>query len=212
MDPTAPKNPNATGSQAGSGQTVIQPGQFVVAGEDAPQPIPAQETSLPSSAPAPTVSLAGERQPTAEPQVTPNSAASGIGNQPDPTPFTQPAPGQVAQDSAQGTQAAAGGPPPKKSGGPKALIIILVFALLAGIIGAVAYFFILPMIQNKADEPITDEQIIETSPIPQNPDNNSGFGNLPESTTPADTLMPPADDLNAPIEGAPVDPLTIPTQ
>ncbi|KKR78072.1 MAG: hypothetical protein UU23_C0004G0054 [Candidatus Curtissbacteria bacterium GW2011_GWA1_40_9] len=205
MDPAAPNNPDNTNSKENSSQTTIQPGQFVVAGEDAPQQTSPAVTPQQSSTSAPSVSLAGERQIPADSQVTPNSAASGVGTQPDPTPYSQPV-SELPQDPTQSMQQAVGGEEPKKSGGIKTILTILSFAVLAGIITAVVYFFVLPMVQKKKDESLVDEQIIETSPSPQNSGTSTGFGEIPESTTtPEETINPPAEET-------PVDPLTIPTQ
>lgn len=199
MDPTAP-NDNGQNPQSGNPQTPIQAGQFVVAGEDAPQPAPTENPATPK------VSLAGERQPQTMPQ-TPNAVASGT-TQPDPTPFTPPgsSPTPSAQDAGQLAQQA-----PKTGGGSKTILIILAVLVLLAILAAVAYFFVLPML-NKQKTSTTDEQVVETSPPIQRTDTDPGFGEIPESTTSSEDTGLPPDTGETVVEDPTVDPLTTPAQ
>lgn len=188
MDPTAPNNNNGQNPQ-----TPVQPGQFVVAGEDM-QP----QAAVPSSPAQPTVSLAGERAPDAAPQ-TPMAAASGAA-QPDPTPFSPTPPG--TPQAAVPANAPSGG-----GGGAKKILVLLAVLVLIGIIGAVAYFFALPMINKNSQETVTDQIIEETSPPPGRTETDPTFGEIPESTTSTETV--PATDLPTGGETV-VDPLAPP--
>lgn len=208
MDP-AQSNPNNPNGQSGTTGAVIQPGQFVVAGE---QPQQSPQNTEPAPGPMPSVSLAGERQPAAEMPVTPNAAASGMGSQPDPAPFTPPVTGQAAQNQAQNVQSPAGGEAPK-GGKTKIIFVILALLVLAGIVSAVVYFFVLPMMQNKTDDAVVDEQIIETTPSPPSTGSGTGFGEIPESTsTPDDNTTVPNGATEPAPQGETVDPLAVPTQ
>lgn len=205
MDPTAPNN-NGQNPPSANPQTPIQPGQFVVAGDDAPT-----ASAMPSSPPAPTqpaVSLAGERQPGAEPQILASTPASGAATQPDPTPFTQPVPGVLPADSAAQAVQSVGDAP--KGGGSKKIFIMLAVVVLLGIIAAVGYFFVLPQVQKK-EETTAATDIIEEEPSSTPAATDGGFGEIPESTAPAqETPASPATDIT--IEETAVDPLTTPAQ
>lgn len=192
MDPTAPDN---KGQNPQSPQNPIQPGQFVVAGEDGgattPTAAPPQEPT-----PQPKVSLAGQRQPDANPQVVPNAAASGATNQPDPTPFNPSAPGQTAQ----GANVPPAAESAKKSGGMKIVLVFLAILALVGIIAAVIYFFVLPMVKKQESTTDTADTMVE-EPSPPAQRTEGGFGQLPESTGSAQdspTASPTTDPLASP--------------
>lgn len=196
MDPTAPNN-NGQNPPSENPQTPIQPGQFVVAGDDGPA---SPQVAASSTPPQPAVSLAGERAPGAEPQILASTPASGASTQPDPTPFSQPTPGVPPVDSA----AQSVGDVPK-GGGSKKILVLLAVVVLLGIIAAVAYFFVLPQIQKKEETTATTD-IIEQEPSPTPTTTDGGFGEIPESTA---TASPSTTDL--PAETV-VDPLTTPAQ
>jgi len=202
MDPTAPKN-NGQNPPSANPQTPIQPGQFVVAGDDALTAPQVATPIAPPPPPQPAVSLAGERQAGAEPQILASTPASGGSTQPDPTPFSQPVPGIPSADSAAQAVQSVGDPP--KGGGSKKILVLLAVVVLLGIIAAVVYFFVLPQIQKKEETTATTDVLVEEpSPTPQVTD--GGFGEIPESTT---TASPSTTDL--PPETA-VDPLASPAQ
>lgn len=183
MDPTAPNN-----NQPNSGNTTppnpIQPGQFVVAGEDQQPtqnsaPAAPQATQDPAP-PQPAVSLAGERQESAAPLPMPTAPAANGATQPDPTPFTAPGIGQQST------------PEKPKGGGSKMIIIIFAVVMFLAIIGAVVYFFVLPGLKSNAakNQTSTDVQVEEPSSPP--PNTGTGFGDIPDSTESAQQA-PPAD-------------------
>jgi len=186
LDPTAPNNnqPN----QGNTPPSPIQPGQFVVAGEDQqPQPTPTSATPQtvqnPPQASQPTVSLAGERSDQAIPQVLPNAAAGSASTQPDPTPFTAPNINQQATPDQT-----------KSGGGSKIKMVIIIVAILAliAIIGATVYLFVLPKLKGNTAKPqtSTDVQIEEPSPLP--PKTGNGFGDIPQSTESSQPTTPTA--------------------
>ncbi len=202
MDPTAPNNNGQTPPPANP-QNPVQPGQFVVAGDDAS---PTQQAAPPP--PQPSVSLAGERQLGVETQAVGNTPPVVSSTQPDPTPFSQPTPGMSPADNApQTAQSVADAP---KGGGSKKIFVVLAVVVLLGIIAAVAYFFVMPQLQKKEEvTKVTD--IIEEEPLPTPLNTDGGFGEIPESTAAAQDpfASPPTTDL--PSETA-VDPLTTPAQ
>lgn len=208
MDPTAPNNNNQNPGGAAP-QSPIQPGQFVVAGDD--QQAPQAPMSAPSAPqqpiqnpdpPQPAVSLAGARQETANPSVLPNAPVDSTSTQPDPTPFTPQ--GQAAGQPVESAQN-------KGGGGSKMIIIALAVLILVAIIGAVVYFFVLPKLKGSTQkaQSTTDTQIEAPSPPP--PKTGSGFGDIPESSTGAQqppqttipnsptTLTPPATTNSNPV-------------
>lgn len=194
MDPTAPDN-NQPNTGSTTPQSPIQPGQFVVAGDDqqapqAPTPAPVAPQAVQDPVPTPpqpAVSLAGERQESIASQVLPNAPVTSASTQPDPTPFT--APGQAIGQQIESAQTNGGG-------GSKMKGIIIALALLAllTIIGAVVYFFVLPKLKENSakTQTSTDVQIEEPSPPPQR--TGSGFGDIPDSTTSAEQVPPAVPD------------------
>lgn len=196
MDLTAPNN-NQPNSGSATPPNPIQPGQFVVAGDDsqaqqAPTSAPAPIAPQPPQTPTPpAVSLAGQRQESAIPLVPPSASQAGASAQPDPTPFTAP---NVGQQSAPENAKASGG---SKS---KGILLVVAFIALLAIIGAVVYFFVLPKLKGNSakTQTSTDVQIEEPSPPP--PKTGSGFGDIPQSTESAQPA--PA------VPGAPTTPTT----
>lgn len=178
MDPTAPNNNN------GQNPPSVQPGQFVVAGDDT------QASVATPSAPA-------------QPQVPPSAPASGA-TQPDPTPFSPTPPGTppAPQDPESGSS---GG------GGIKKILILLAVLALIGILAAVAYFFVMPMLNNTQEQTTTDELIEETTIPAQRSDTDTGFSEIPESTTTSETEIIDGTETTIPPETV-VDPLTIPIE
>lgn len=181
--PTAPDN-NQPNSGSAAPPNPIQPGQFVVAGDDQPQQpgqTPAAPQAVPAQPPPPATSLAGERQESVTSQVTPIAPAANGSTQPDPTPFT--APGAVQP----GTQETA------KSGGGskiKGVVIALAVIVLLAIIGAVVYFFVLPNLKGATSKTQTSTDVVVEDPSPPPPNTGNGFGDIPESTTSVQ-LQPP---------------------
>ncbi len=172
MDPTAPNNPDNQNPPAPPNP--IQPGQFVVAGEDAPPAANPQITAQPAptpQAPQPTMNLAQDKA--APTQVFPNAPVGPTAVQPDPTPFTSP-PGATPNLA---------GVPPTGAAAPKSrnkmLIILIALIVLVAIIGAVVYFVVLPKAKT-GTKPTTDTQVDEPSPSPTRTD--GGFGTLPEAS------------------------------
>lgn len=188
MDPTAP-NKNQPDSGNTNPPSPIQPGQFVVAGDDPPQQSgqaqPAPQAVPAQTPPQPTTSLAGERRESATPQVPPSAQVAGAPTQPDPTPFTAPA---VGQQGAQETTKSGGGSK------VKGVVIVLAILVLLAIIGAVVYFFVLPNLKGTTSktQSSTEVQIEEPSPPP--PNTGSGFGDIPESTTSVQQAPPTIPD------------------
>lgn len=193
MDPTAQtNNPNPQGNSA---KSPIEPGQFVVAGEDSnqntSQPAPGQPPlapQVPSQAvpPQPGLSLAQDKNlaqsyptppplPPPPPSMPPQQPDQPM--QPDPTPFTGP--GQALSSPASPQ------PPGSKMKKIKLFVIIIAVIILIGIVAAVVWFFVLqkPQAQQSAKTEDT-QQVIEPTSTPQTP--TGGFGQLPQATSGAE--------------------------
>lgn len=210
MDPTAQtNNPNPQGDSA---KSPIEPGQFVVAGEDPTQVVsqPAPQQPLAASqtppvqdvSPKPGFSLAQDKNlaqsyPTPPPPPPPTPPPPPIPQQPDqpmqpdPTPFTGPGQTPPYPTSPQ--------PPGSKMKKIKLFVIIIAVLVLIAIVGAVAWFFVLQKPQTPQSAKTQDiQQVIEPTPTPQLP--TGGFGQLPQATNGAEasgasqipTFSPPA--------------------
>lgn len=196
MDPTAQtNNPNPQGD---SPKSPIEPGQFVVAGEDvsqgtsqpAPQQVPPVQTPPQASAPRPGFSLAQDKNlaqsyptpppppppppPPAQPAIPPQHDQP---MQPDPTPFAGP--GQIPNTPLSPQ------PPGSKMKKIKLFVIIIAVFVLIGIVAAVAWFFVLQKPQTPQSAKTQDtQQVIEPTSTPQLP--TGGFGQLPQATNGAE--------------------------
>lgn len=174
MDPTAPNNPNKP-NQNTAPQSPIQPGQFVVASDTstaAPQPQTAPQPVTPQepAAPVPGMSFAQDKS-TMDPIPPAQVPEGGIGaGQPDPAPFANP-----GQNQQQPTPSAGGG-----GSKMKVIIIIVAVLLLAGIIAAVVFLFVLPKTSSKTATSVDQTVVNEPTAPPQRTD--GGFGQLPQST------------------------------
>lgn len=185
MDSTAPNNPNNP-AQGAPPQNPIQPGQFVVAGDNSAAP--------PPQTPVAGMSLAQENVPDPAPGPMPGAPpvpASVPGAQPDPTPFSppgQPFPGQAAPQA------------PSSGGGSqmKMILIIVAVLVLVGIIAAVVVMFVLPNL-NSSETPVTTTEVEEPLVPVQRTD--GGFGQIPattESAAPTEDIPPAGNDTTAP--------------
>lgn len=208
MDPTAPhdtQNPQSTDpSEGGQNQpkpddlqnqdsqdNSIQPGQFVVAGEDAtPSVLTPKIAQSSQSAGQPQISQSPNTQQSQTPLPEPSSApqpAAGLDlgsqfnqnvepqspvSQPDPTPFTPPVPQEPTQEVTQPTQ---GGSRIQKF---KIIVIIVAVVALVAIIVALVWFFVLGK-QKKEPVKTEQDQVIQEEPLPLPAKNNGGFGDLP---------------------------------
>lgn len=186
MDPTAPNDPN--NPNPASPPNPIQPGQFVVAGEDAaPASAPQQQANAAPAQPA--VSLAGQRQESAP--VFPNAPVSGASTQPDPTPYMPPT------GSPNGAT-----PPPlpaeSKGKGSKLIIMVLAVIVLISIIGAVLWFFVLPKTKTAATKTEDTSTQVQEEPSAPPQRTEGGFGQIPESTAPAQVDPPPTTQTTIP--------------
>lgn len=194
MDPTAQtNNPNPQGDSA---KSPIEPGQFVVAGEDAApvtsQSIPQQPQASAQTPPSPVVSpkpgfsLAQDKNlaqsyptppPPPPPPPPPAPQQPDQPMQPDPTPFTGP--GQIPNTPVSPQ------PPGSKMKKIKLFVIIIAILVLIAIVAAVAWFFVLQKPQATQSAKTQDnQQVIEPTSSPQLP--TGGFGKLPQATNGAE--------------------------
>lgn len=199
MDPTAPKK-----NQSGNGQnSPIQPGQFVVAGDEStpennptpqnppqfPQPEPHNQAPLPNQppqsqpTPAPTpeeppkpvegFTLAGESSQQPQVDIPDPNTVSESSSMQQPDP-TPFAPQNMEQPPQAQTSSQG-----SKIDILKKFAVILAILLLIGIIAAVAWFFLLNN-KSKKSAVTGEEQIIQEEPSPSPNTANNGFGKLPQ--------------------------------
>ncbi len=191
MDPTAQtNNPNPQGDSA---KSPIEPGQFVVAGEDTAQTQPiAQQPQVSEQTPAslgispkPGFSLAQDKNlaqsyptpPPPPPPTPPTPQQPDQPMQPDPTPFAGP--GQIPNTPVSPQ------PPGSKMKKIKLFVIVIAVLVLIGIVAAVAWFFVLQKPQAPESAKTQDtQQVVEPTSTPQLP--TGGFGQLPQATNGAE--------------------------
>ena len=226
MDPTAPNdNQQNPEGNANVQNNPVQPGQFVVSGEqgavsgdpgvniqqpnlDPQSPVDNTGQQMPPP-PGPVGSqLAGESPPMPQndpaavnPQFaapTPAFSAPVNTQQPDTTPFAA-APGAPMGPQAQGSQV----PPDSDSKMAKLKIVAIIAAILilVAIIVALVWFFVLNKKSNDQVNINTQQTQVEEPTIPS-PQTESGFGDIPPATEEA---APPATE--EPITPSPQVPL-----
>lgn len=207
-DPQAPV-PNLDPASGEPANPNVQPGQYVVAGEDAqgqqhpqdpPHPLDQPTFTAPTSAPigAPPAP-AHEAVPTppmsgfniASTQTTPNVAQDPTLTQQTQAPSSAPSPsGLPPIDTNQPDPSPYTPPPPTQDHLPdgesklkkfRTVFIILAIVLLLGIIAGIAYFFIFGK-TNKAVQ-TGNTQTVEEPPLPAGGD--KGFADLPSATSEA---------------------------
>ncbi|OGE04950.1 hypothetical protein A3B51_00520 [Candidatus Curtissbacteria bacterium RIFCSPLOWO2_01_FULL_41_18] len=225
MDPTAPhdtQNPQSTDpSEGGQNQSTpddlqskdsqdnsIQPGQFVVAGEDTtatssppkvaqnpsfasqpqspPQGPNIQESQTPTSESLPVLQPVAGLDLAGNSQLDQNVPPQAPVSQPDPTPFAPPL-------SPQPTQETAAPPPESRSKIQKLKIIAIIVAVLVliGIIVALVWFFVLGK-QKKEPVKTDQDQVIQEEPSPSPARTDAGFGNLSQATPSAPPPVTPS--------------------
>lgn len=214
MDPTAPDQPNnndpavkaADPIPSGSTNPQVQPGQYMVAESPVIATEPQSQTSEPvigdplSAAMDPVPNLGPDvisniaTQTPADPVATfqttapppPLSPTATPSVQPDPTPFVPPT-GPDQQGASSNS--------PSSLGKMKMIVIILVVLVIIAIAGAAVWYF---LIQKKSTEPEssqTNETTTISEPSPPPITSESGFGEIPPSTSEATPAASPPVSL-----------------
>lgn len=213
MDPTAPKDTQNSLSTGPSddGQnpqdSSIQPGQFVVAGEDTtatlsppkvaqnppfasqpqspPQNPNIQESQAPTSESLPVPQPVAGLDLAGGSQLNQNVPPQAPVSQPDPTPFAPPLPPQPTQEATPPTQ---GGSKIQKF---KIIVIIVAILALVSIIVALVWFFVLGK-QKKEPVKTDQDQVIQEEPSPSPARTDAGFGDLSQATPSAPPPLTPS--------------------
>lgn len=201
MDPSAPNNSSNPNQGTPEPTNPIEPGQFVVSAEEPVTPqnpppqvtqqtpayqVPPESQKLPvSREPQPNIAQNQSQAPAAvppqpppsPPSQTPGAPAPNF-SQPDPTPFSPPAPAGVNPDGES------------KTGKLKLILIVLGLLVLLATVGGLLWFFVLgKRIQEatKTENP-EDSVAVEEEPSPITKRTTGGFGELPSATAGAPLL------------------------
>lgn len=184
-DPTVPQdNTNTQGSNSPNPKSPIEPGQFVVAGQDdvfkqpPSSPIPQSPPPPPeSSPPGPILSKVPPLPMPPQPpvpessQTRPESQPSQIApDQPNPSPYVPPTTTTPTQQE-----------PPSMIQKLRKIAIILVMLIVLASAAAAVWFFVLG--KNRAQTPQSQgETVVEVSPSPLPKRTTGGFADLPAAT------------------------------
>lgn len=175
---TVPNNsrPDESNSQKPVGtppESIIQPGQYAIAGGDGVFKEPPAPTGAGNSNQVPSAPQAPMPQPTVPqppPPVVTQQAPSYSENQPNPTPYVPPQGQGIPENSSP-------------SGIRKMRLVIMVAGLLLLIvlIAALAWFLVLSKNHNASQKAQTEENKIEL-PTPQPQRTTGGFSEIPPAT------------------------------
>lgn len=216
IDPNDPLVNQPNSGASGPVDNQIQPGQYVVAGQDStvtqPAPLEPQSAPFATPPPAPAVSPLAGAEPIPAPMPTPMPApnlaqpivqpqapaafaqaaplsgatAGAAGQQPDPTPYAPPPPGPTQQSNDSGSSMI------KKL---RLVAIGLGVIVLLGAIGALLWFFLLSKNNSSPAKVETTENAPVAEPSPPPKRTGSGFDTLPalkQSTSSALETTPSA--------------------
>lgn len=182
-DPTVPKDNTSTqGSNSPNPKSPIEPGQFVVAGQDdvfkQPPSSPIPQSPPPPPEPSPPGPVKSQEPPPQmplqpsmpEPQPSPPFSSQIAPDQPNPSPYVPPTTTTPTQQE-----------PPSMIQKLRKIAVILVMLIVLASAAAAVWFFVLG--KNRAQTPQSQEEtVVEASPSPLPKRTTGGFVDLPAAT------------------------------